>query len=684
MSHLSSFLNRHAALIFSVRTFAAAMSAFSIALLLDMPRPYWAMASVYITANLFTGATYSKAVYRVLGTLIGATGTIVLVPNLVNAPELLSLGIALWVGICLYISLIDGTPRSYVFMLAGYTVALLGFPIVATPQSAFDIVVARVQEIGLGILCASVVAMIVLPRSITSVLAAQADAWLAGARRLGLDVLTDRGSEQERDRERIRLAAAASEIDQLGRHLGYEVAASTNVAQGLQRLRQHMLSLLPLLGSIEDRKLVLNSDEDASARIAAICTRIARWLEEGGRYGREADALRAALDEVRPGLDVDAGWTDIAVAGLVIRLRNLVDVMQDCHLLHEAIADGRHPDSLPLVIRPETLPTVVPHRDHGSALLTAASVALAVLACSTFSIATGWPDGVAAPLFAAVVGSFLAAVDDPLPTFRNFYGLFLIVIAIHGIYLFGVLPRITTLEMLIAALMPTLLLFGWMAARPATARIGSILAIYLSVQLALTETYSAEFSSYANSSLALMLGVALTGVTCGIVRLLGADWIASRLLQSNWTTLAAVAERKSDHDPFALASLMQHRLALLAARITVLPSEARSDAANLRQLRTALNVLDARQATLGLSRNTRAVVEAFFARLSLICRTHTTGPLPDALIGQLDDTIALTLQESSGGARDQVLMGLAGVRSGLFPESPAYRPQKIEQRTIAA
>jgi uncharacterized membrane protein YccC len=184
MDHALSFWDRHAALVYALRTFAAAMLAFSIALLLDMPRPYWAMASVYITSNLFTGATTSKAVYRILGTLIGAAGTIVLVPNLVNAPELLSLGIALWVGTCLYLSLIDGTPRSYVFLLAGYTVALLGFPIVSMPQSAFDIVVSRVQEITLGIVCASVVAMLVLPRSVASAVTAQTDAWLAGARRL--------------------------------------------------------------------------------------------------------------------------------------------------------------------------------------------------------------------------------------------------------------------------------------------------------------------------------------------------------------------------------------------------------------------------------------------------------------------------------------------------------------------
>jgi hypothetical protein len=71
--------------------------------------------------------------------------------------------------------------------------------------------------------------------------------------------------------------------------------------------------------------------------------------------------------------------------------------------------------------------------------------------------------------------------------------------------------------------------------------------------------------------------LATSFVICSIVRLLGASWIADRLLRSNWTTLAAVAERKSDQDHIALASLMQHRLALLATRITVVPAEARRE-----------------------------------------------------------------------------------------------------------
>jgi len=116
----------------------------------------------------------------------------------------------------------------------------------------------------------------------------------------------------------------------------------------------------------------------------------------------------------------------------------------------------------------------------------------------------------------------------------------------------------------------------------------------------------------------------------------------------------------------AIASLMQHRLALLAARITVVPAEARSDAANLRQLRAALSIIDVRRASSVLSRRTRAVIDAFLAHLASVCRIHTVGRLPDELVGQLDRTIAFTLQESAGEAAIRRSSGLPGFARGFF------------------
>ena len=151
MTQQPSFWIRHSGLIFAGKTFAAAILAFVLAQWLDMPRPYWAMTTVYVASNPLAGATCSKAIYRFFGTLTGATAAVTLVPNLVDAPELLCLAISVWVGICIYLSLVDGTPRSYVFMLAGYTAALIGFPSVSAPESIFDTAVFRVEEITLGI-----------------------------------------------------------------------------------------------------------------------------------------------------------------------------------------------------------------------------------------------------------------------------------------------------------------------------------------------------------------------------------------------------------------------------------------------------------------------------------------------------------------------------------------------------
>src|SRR5208283_4097881 len=125
--------------LFSIKTFAAGMLALSIGFWIDLPKPYWALAAVYIASQPLSGATRSKAVFRAIGTLLGSGAAVALVPNLVNAPPLLVAAISLWSGLCLYLSLLDRTPRGYVFMLAGYTTAIVGFPAVDAPDTIFDL-----------------------------------------------------------------------------------------------------------------------------------------------------------------------------------------------------------------------------------------------------------------------------------------------------------------------------------------------------------------------------------------------------------------------------------------------------------------------------------------------------------------------------------------------------------------
>ena len=70
--------------LFSLNSFAAAMLALYIGFALGLPRPYWAMTTAYIVSQPLSGAVRSKAVYRVLGTLLGGAVSVALVPALVN------------------------------------------------------------------------------------------------------------------------------------------------------------------------------------------------------------------------------------------------------------------------------------------------------------------------------------------------------------------------------------------------------------------------------------------------------------------------------------------------------------------------------------------------------------------------------------------------------------------------
>jgi len=111
------------ALLFAISGYLAVILALYVALALDLPNPWWAMATVFIVqpTRPLVGAIWAKAFYRAAGTIVGAIVAVILVPNLVNSPELMILAIAVWIALCVFFGLLDRSPRSYLFMLPGYT-----------------------------------------------------------------------------------------------------------------------------------------------------------------------------------------------------------------------------------------------------------------------------------------------------------------------------------------------------------------------------------------------------------------------------------------------------------------------------------------------------------------------------------------------------------------------------------
>ncbi|KJC57101.1 fusaric acid transporter [Bradyrhizobium sp. LTSPM299] len=673
------FLVRHADLIFALKTFAASMLALVIALAIDLPRPYWAMATVYIASQPLAGATSSKAFFRLMGTWVGAGMTIALVPNLVNAPELLCLAIALWVGLCLYLSLLDGTPRSYVFMLAGYTVALIGFPSVSEPGSVFDIALARVEEISLGIICAGLVSTVVFPRSVGPAVRDRVRKWLADARGLSRDVLLQSGTDEGRRALRLRLATDVVQIDMLSTHLGYDRLAAAGAVRGLGEIRLRMLMLLPVMTSIEDRLAALGEATlQQRPELRRLLGDIAEWIIDEDRIRQSGEQIRAAIAERHSALDGLATRERIVTISLLLRLRDLVDISADCRAIGDAIAAGQDVSTVALAFRPESGAAPVRHRDHGMALWSAAGAAIAILICCGLWIATGWADGASAPMMAAVACSFFAAQDEPARSIRAFGLWSLVAIVVVAIYQFALVPGISHIEVLIAALAPTFLLYGFLISRPATQPIGSALAANTATLLALQSTYSADFASFANTSVAFFLGIVIAEIVTRVARGVGAEWIARRLMQSSWQELAVAAEHRGHGDRAQFAGLMLHRLGLLVQRIAFISESDRRDADSLTQLRVGLNIIDLRRARYGLAASTVHAIDAMLDDFAAVFRAHGNEAMPVELLSRIDAAVAEAVKDPNDRARDDALLGLVGIRRSLFPNAPAYQPRPEE------
>ncbi len=445
---------------------------------MGLDRPYWAMATAYIVAQPLTGAMRSKAAYRFYGTLLGAVACLVLIPNLVDAPVLLIAALSLWVGGCIYFAVLDRTPRSYVFLLAGYSVALIGFPIVDAPGTVWDVVLARVEEITLGIVCTTVIGSIVFPIPLGPALTARLDNWIEDAAEWTLGVLSGAPEGATTAAARRKVAGDAGEIAMLATHLAYDTSNLQTATVPVAILHQRILLLLPVVSGAADRIRILREIDGITSPLRSILDRMSAWIQSGrGADLSEAAAVHVEIDALEPKIDASADWKTVVLVGLLVRLRELTDLVHDIMALRRQIR-AEDPRLAKLTFaQGETIHTLQ-HRDHVMALHSALATILAIGLISAFWIASAWPEGGGAASLAAIACAFFAAQDDPVPNIVGFLVAAVIALVIDAIYLFAILPRAHDFEMLVLAFAPVFLLLGALASMPATARAGGPISLH--------------------------------------------------------------------------------------------------------------------------------------------------------------------------------------------------------------
>src|SRR5690606_30646719 len=150
--------------IFVLKTLFAAFLALWIAFRLGVDSPRSARMTVFIVALPSSGLVLEKGFYRLVGTLVGCGAALAIVGLFPQQPMLLFIALAIWVALCTGGSTLLRNARSYGFVLAGYTACMIAIPAIDDPLGVFNLAVARVTEITLGILCVAVVNDALFPR----------------------------------------------------------------------------------------------------------------------------------------------------------------------------------------------------------------------------------------------------------------------------------------------------------------------------------------------------------------------------------------------------------------------------------------------------------------------------------------------------------------------------------------
>jgi uncharacterized membrane protein YccC len=378
-----------------------------------------------------------------------------------------------------------------------------------------------------------------------------------------ITTVLDRTSKTDEEARRLQLAGGVLAFDALITPLQHDMTDGERSADTLATLRQHMLMFLPIVTAIHDRIGALQ-------KLNALPSGIRELLDSMARGARSPDASqirsqRQALSSLAgPSPNPHPpGWTDLVVATLISRLSDYLDLRQDALMLRAHVANAT-PATERFAFQYTAGARTVRHQDHQLALLSAMAAFIAILAASAFWIASSWPDGYAAPMLAAVGCSFFATQDDPVAQIKDFANAAIIGAVGSAVYLFAILPRAASFEMVAIALAPALITCGLLMTKPRTAVMGLAVAVNGFTVLAIQNNYAGDFASFVNQATAVVVGVWTAALTTQLFRSVGAAWTARHLRRTNRDSLVEAATDRESSDSLELAALMLDRVGLLA------------------------------------------------------------------------------------------------------------------------
>lgn len=532
-----------------IKTTTAALVALGVAMRLDLPQAHTAMATIFVLLLPESGMVLAKSFYRICGTIVGLIVMVALIGLFPQQPELFVAFTSVWVGICTAGASCNRNFRSYGFVLAGYTAAVIGFPASQNPDGAFLAATGRFAEVIIGILCSASVSALIFPRQSGDELQARVRARFTAF--------------ADHVKETLALTTNRSEFTAANTRfvtdiVGFEAARSVAIFEGpemrnrrrrLGRLNSEFMQMstrFHTMNQLMDRLRASHADETVQALVPYLDNILPLLSKMDEPVLRAADAGSAAsrLDSYMSTLPARIGMTRSYIEHKIgsslldfdtateLFTRLIVDLHAYVVTYASLVAD-RHE-------REEWSGHFYRKTNKVATGVIGLRAAIVIVILGAFWIATAWPSGPTLTLNAAAVCALASSLPRPVKGVIQMTvgAAFAIVSAM--IVNFEIFPVIDGFPLLCVVLAPWLLVGTWLMVKPNLAGYGVGYCIYFCILAGPDNVVVYNPSGFMNDSIAIIVSMIVVSVVFAVFFPPATSWLRNRLL-SDMRRLVLVA-----------------------------------------------------------------------------------------------------------------------------------------------
>lgn len=529
-----------------LKVLLASLFAMWLSLRFELDQPRTAMLTVAIVMQSRSGMVFAKSYYRLMGTLVGIVVSLILVALFAQERVLFLLSMALWIGLCTAGSMVYRNHQSYGFVLAGYTLCIVGLPAAISPELTFNIAVTRISEILIGLICATMVSDLIFPQRIWDVIQAkirqrfsdfsdllrttvQSSVSTKSSKQVLLRFIGDiytlesfRASAiMENDgakHNRLRISEMNNEF--------MAVATTFHALEELLRRQRHSghpevgAALISLYRQLSEA-ITLDGKSAQNEQEAALVTKQLTAFRNS--FAQNLLAYRMQLPQEmsnRELLDFETG---------IELLQRLANELHAYSVTYSTINYSEQKLATDEVVAP---PKIEMHFDPVAVALAGVRGTLTLGIMTALWLLTDWRSGIEAITIGVITSTLFATSPSPNQTIKQF--MIGAIIGTISAYIcnFHLLTQAQGFWMLALAVSPPILLASWLTTKPSIAVVGSGIFIVFLMHIGFNSAYNANPVIFINDAIADLLAVLVSGLMYGLIDISSSSWSRRRIATS--------------------------------------------------------------------------------------------------------------------------------------------------------